>query len=415
MKFYSLFKPIPNKERTIYTAIKDTENFVNINKELVNKYHLDIANRNAIIRTLIQFFTQGNLRYNEPEIEIPPQEFYVIKTDIANFFPSINKHKLYQKLVRTELINEYSLEVLKSFLFKSNIKGIPLGMPFSNSLAEVYIEDFDNRIKQELEPVFYVRYVDDILLVKHFPAVRVNTQNIEKDIQNSIDKIDLILKDNGLGRNIEKTTSLIFREQSISDSFDFLGYQFDFHNNSSNKRILSIDIAENKFKHKLLNKLVRFFKSYKSSSRSNKDFWILYYRIKNLTYGVTSNGERGILKFGLGFSYKFINNDKIIKKYLKTIHYYIFKYSKYLTRTQRGLLFSLISIDYRGTIYILGENSDTETILRLLKKRINYNKMSVQALEKIAKSIGCPSIGKSSVQLYKYNLQVQIMKKLNFK
>ncbi|MGX4724311.1 hypothetical protein, partial [Streptococcus oralis] len=79
-------------------------------------------------------------------------------------------------------------------------------------------------------------------------------------------------------------------------------------------------------------------------------------------------------------------------------------------------LFSLITVDSKvnGRI-ILNQFSDINDILLLLKKRITYTKYSTIKLEKIAQQIGCPSIVRSNDSLYRYNLQIQIMKKLRIK
>lgn len=57
MKFNSIYIEKQNKNRKVYKLIynEDESKFKDINKEIVNKYHLRIANRNAIIKTLIQF------------------------------------------------------------------------------------------------------------------------------------------------------------------------------------------------------------------------------------------------------------------------------------------------------------------------------------------------------------------------
>ena len=42
---------------------------------------------------------------------------------------------------------------------------IPIGILSSGILANWYLKDFDSRIKEELSPAYYGRYVDDILIV----------------------------------------------------------------------------------------------------------------------------------------------------------------------------------------------------------------------------------------------------------
>ena len=98
---------------------------------------------------------------------------------------------------------------------------------------------------------------------------------------------------------------------------------------------------------------------------------------------------------------------------MKTFHYFRTKYSNNFTSEQTARLFSLITVDssVNGRI-ILNQFSEIDDILLLLNKRVTYTKYSIIKLEEIAQKIGCPSIARSNDSLYKYNLQIQIMKKL---
>ena len=381
-----------------------------LNIEIINKFNLSVPNRNAIIKSLIQFLSQGSIYCNQSDLTATPQKFYVIKSDIKNFFPSINKHKLYKKLVKSSLLKDHSIDIIKKFIFNSSISGVPLGMQFSNALSEVYLEDFDDAIRREFAPIFYVRYVDDILMIKSYPKGMTIDKDSEKNLLFSL------LNEIGLSANETKTDIFEYGLANNELKFDYLGYDF----NIKDKK-LYIDISKNKYDKKILNRLTRYFKYYNSSSHTDKDFWILYYRIKNLIYGVTSSGEKGIdhkLKFGIGFSYKFINSDNILKNLLRTFHYFRKKYSNQFTSEQTALLFSLFTVNSssKGRI-ILNQFSDTDDILLLLKKRATYTKYSISKLEEIARRIGCSSITRSNNSLYndslyRYNLQIQIMKKL---
>lgn len=376
-----------------------------LNIEIINKFNLSVPNRNAIIKSLIQFLSQGTIYCNQSDLTATPQKFYVIKSDIKNFFPSINKHKLYKKLVKSSLLKDHSIDIIKKFIFNSSISGVPLGMQFSNALSEVYLEDFDDAIRREFAPIFYVRYVDDILMIKSYPKGMTIDKDSEKNLLFSL------LNEISLSANETKTDIFEYGLANNELKFDYLGYNF----NIKDKK-LYIDISKNKYDKKILNRLTRYFKYYNSSSHTDKDFWILYYRIKNLIYGVTSSGEKGIdhkLKFGIGFSYKFINSDNILKNLLRTFHYFRKKYSNQFTSEQTALLFSLFTVNSSSKRrIILNQFSDTDDILLLLKKRATYTKYSISKLEEIARRIGCSSITRSNDSLYRYNLQIQIMKKL---
>ncbi|KJQ61205.1 RNA-directed DNA polymerase [Streptococcus cristatus] len=407
MKFSSIFSKNNIGKRLVYKLKKEDLRLElkDVNTEIINKFSLVLPNRNAIIKSLIQFLSQGSIYCNQSNLTATPQKFYVIKSDIKNFFPSINKHKLYQKLVKSSLLKDPSMDIIKKFIFNSDISGVPLGMPFSNALSEVYLEEFDDAIRREFSPIFYVRYVDDILIIKSYPKSMTIDKNSEKNLLFSLlEQIDL-------SANESKTDIYEYTPSVNTLNFEYLGYNF----NISDKK-LHIDISKKKYDKKVLNRLTRYFKYYKSSAHTDEDFWILYYRIKNLIYGVTSSGEKGTdhkLKFGIGFSYKFINSEDRLKDLLKTFHYFRTKYSNNFTSEQTARLFSLITVDssVNGRI-ILNQFSEIDDILLLLNKRVTYTKYSIIKLEGIAQKIGCPSIARSNDSLYKYNLQIQIMKKL---
>lgn len=412
MKFNSLFVEFSYNNRIMY-KLRDKMVSVqlnDINKELINKYGIDIANRNSIIRSLVQFLSQGDILKKE-KLEAVIQPYYIIRTDIAKFFPSINKHKLYKKIIKSSILNDYSMEVIKSFIFNTSVKGIPLGTPFSNTLAELYLEEFDRNIQILLKPLFYVRYVDDILIIKHIDDSSVKKDSIKKNVQKFDYEILLNLLDKlNLKYNNEKTEIFVRRNGQDQIKFDYLGYEFNICNS-----ILTVDISEKKFKKKILNKVIRSFKKYLSSSKDTTEYWILYYRLKNIIYGVTTSGKNNHIKFGIGYSYKFINTDKSLKILLKTFHYFVYRITPNLSRTQRGELLSLITIEDNGSYVILNDKNESNLIIKLLNKRVNYTKMSNRTLENICTRIGCSNINYGNEHIYHKNLQVQIMKKLSLK
>lgn len=410
MKFNSLFVEFSFKNRIMYKLRNQmvSVQLNDINKELINKYGIDIANRNSIIRSLVQFLSQGDILKNE-KLEAVTQPYYIIRTDIARFFPSINKHKLYKKIIKSSILNDYSIEVIKSFIFNTNVKGIPLGTPFSNTLAELYLEEFDRNIQILFKPLFYVRYVDDILIIKHIEDSSVKIDEIKANVQNSdYERLLNLLDKFNLKLNNKKTEILVHRNSQATIKFDYLGYEFNIH-----KSKLTVDISEKKFKEKILNKVIRSFKKFLSSSKDSTEYWILYYRLKNIIYGVTTSGKNNHIKFGIGYSYKFINTDKTLKLLLKTFHYFVYRITPNLSRTQRGKLLSLITIEDNGSYIILNDKNDSNLIIKLLNKRVNYTKMSNRTLKKIFTRIDCPNINYGNKHIYHKNLQVQIMKKLS--
>lgn len=235
MKFSSIFSKNKVGERLVYKLKKeDLRSELNdVNTEIINKFSLVLPNRNAIIKSLIQFLSQGSIYCNQADLDATSQNFYVIKADIANFFPSINKHRLYKKIIKSSMLKDTSLDFIKSFIFNNHISGVPLGMPFSSALSEIYLEDFDDAIRREFAPIFYVRYVDDILMIKSYPK----SMTIDKDSEKNL--LFSLLNEISLSANETKTDIYEYKPSINTLNFEYLGYSF----NISDKKV-HIDISK---------------------------------------------------------------------------------------------------------------------------------------------------------------------------
>lgn len=160
-----------------------------------------------------------------------------------------------------------------------------------------------------------------------------------------------------------------------------------------------------------MNKLVRYFKRFKRNYQRSESFWILYYRLKNLIHGVSSKGENNqVVKFGLSYSYGFINSEDELIKFLRMYHYFIRYYrgEGYLSSRQAYLLTSIVSTDNK----VITSYSSRDDILSLLNNRYHYDKLSVKTLEKICLRIGVSYTSKvytnKFLDFHKINLQKKL-------
>ena len=89
---------------------------------------------------------------------------YVLKCDVAKFFPSINHEKLKEKLAK---IFPEDIYWLLCVFVDSNKKtcGLPIGNQTSQWFALLLLNDIDHFIKETLGIKFYVRYMDDLVLI----------------------------------------------------------------------------------------------------------------------------------------------------------------------------------------------------------------------------------------------------------
>jgi hypothetical protein len=127
---------------------------------------------------------------------------FALKLDVASFFPSIHKGTLYQILAakihppellwltRTLLFHDpttnyrfralepgapgpasvgYPIPARKSLFGKDNERGLPIGNLTSQFWANVYLNELDQFVKRTLQCRYYLRYVDDLVLLSEQP------------------------------------------------------------------------------------------------------------------------------------------------------------------------------------------------------------------------------------------------------
>ncbi len=87
---------------------------------------------------------------------------YVLKMDIRHFFDSIPHDRLKAKLRKT-VHDEKMLDLLFRIIDVTEV-GIPLGFYTSQWLSNWYLQGLDHYIKEQLQAVHYMRYMDDMLV-----------------------------------------------------------------------------------------------------------------------------------------------------------------------------------------------------------------------------------------------------------
>ena len=93
---------------------------------------------------------------------------FVLKADIRKFFDSVS-HEILMKIIRRKIRDEKVLWLIKIILQnhcpQQQGKGMPLGNLTSQFFANVYLNELDYFIKQNLKVKYYIRYVDDFVLL----------------------------------------------------------------------------------------------------------------------------------------------------------------------------------------------------------------------------------------------------------
>ena len=142
---------------------------------------------------------------------------YGIKLDIHDFYGSLD-HEILSAGLSNKINDEYILNLIKQAIHidrrvsvSGENKGVPQGVSFSNALANIYLNEIDKKYEKR-DNSYYVRYVDDIILLSNNP---IDFVDLKKDLK----KIRL-----DLNENKEKIFCL------EKNSFSFIGYEFENSN-----------------------------------------------------------------------------------------------------------------------------------------------------------------------------------------
>lgn len=153
---------------------------------------------------------------------------YVLKADIKHYFKTV-KHKILLDILRRHIKDENIMWLITIVLENHQTdkigEGMPLGNLTSQFFANVYLNELDQYIKHELKAKYYIRYVDDFVILNH------DKEELEENKQ----KIDIFLKKElSIELHPEKT-----RIMNIKQGVPFLGIKIFPHHKallSRNKR-----------------------------------------------------------------------------------------------------------------------------------------------------------------------------------
>ena len=138
---------------------------------------------------------------------------YILKADVRRYFPSIDHDILKSKLSKivddADILNLLYI-IIDSYNFEENI-GIPMGNQTSQLFALYYLDEIDRLCKEKLRFKYYVRYMDDIVIIH--PS--------KEFLQNSLNIMNYILE-NKLELEFNNKTQIF----PIKNGVDFLGFHF---------------------------------------------------------------------------------------------------------------------------------------------------------------------------------------------
>lgn len=250
--------------------------------------------------------------------EVKDKNFYVLKFDISKYFFNLD-HKIIKELLVHKIKDKEALKILYDIVDSTDScyvnerinslkekeiqrinnsnskdkerlikeikelpnyevgKGLPIGNMSSQFLAILYLNELDHFIKSKLKIKYYIRYMDDGVIIH---------QNKEY-LQYCLEEINKILERYKLKLN--KKTKIY----SCKEGFEFLGFRYIIKNNKVIMKVKNSTKKRFKRKIKVYNKLLKKDKlsefDYNQVLASYKGH-LSYGNTNNLVYSNLSNG-----------------------------------------------------------------------------------------------------------------------------
>ncbi len=142
------------------------------------------------------------------------KEAFCLKADIKHYFDEVN-HEILINMIKRNIIDEKVISLIKKILHNiSNSqtgRGMPLGNLTSQFFANVYLNELDYFVKHELKAKYYIRYVDDFVIL----------YENKKQLVKWKEQIDRFLREK-LKIELHTQKSRII---SLSKGIDFVGFR----------------------------------------------------------------------------------------------------------------------------------------------------------------------------------------------
>jgi len=204
---------------------------------------------------------------------------YVLKADIRHYFDRVD-HEILLNIIKRKIRDEKVIWLVQKILDNHDSKilgrGMPIGNLTSQFFANVYLNELDYFVKHKLKAKYYLRYVDDFVILHKDKEV---LENYKKQINEFLKAIKLEL-------HPEKSRVL-----SLHNGISLLGFRVFYHYKLPRKSNIR------KFE-KRLDELTKDFKEGKINKEKfmeSLEGWFAYAEWSN-TYGYRNKVLREILK-----------------------------------------------------------------------------------------------------------------------
>lgn len=185
-----------------------------------------------------------------------PEYRFVCRTDVKSFYASIDHDKLLTQVARhvtsrpmMNLLVQYMRRTVEyGGTFREVSRGIPAGCCLSPLMGAFHLHDLDVAMTTRHSGCFYIRYMDDILIMAHS----------RWKLRRAIATMNTELAALGLRQHPDKTTI-----GPIARGFDFLGY----HHAPTGLRVSAVTVKRHQ------EKLTPLYEQYRRQLRAYRNGW----------------------------------------------------------------------------------------------------------------------------------------------
>lgn len=246
--------------------------------------------------------------------------YEIVRTDVSDFYESVDRKALYAKLDRDQLLSSSSKRFIRQIFasyeaLSGSASGIPRGVGISAYLAELFLRPVDQAAGELPGIVLYCRYVDDIVAVFAKPPDGSAYEPYKT-------RLIKILAEEGLSHNEGKTVEFDLGDKAGPKEFEYLGYRF-----TATRRTLQIAPSHAKID-KLKLRLEAAFLEYNRTvpTRQRQAYRELLARIKFLTGNMRLKNSKSSATTGIYYNSPLVTEfkqyealDALLKKRIKEI------------------------------------------------------------------------------------------------
>ncbi len=235
---------------------------------------------------------------------------YVIKTDVKGFYENVSQELLIKKIDNNRLLSFISKRIIKDMIKQYNAlsgtsSGLPRGIGISAYLAELFMKDFDSRVKDYKDVIFYGRYIDDIVMVLSAEEDGKSKEIIEF-LRKEARELGLELSDDGIKT---KDFYLNINEGRTDLDLEYLGYKFSY---DSNKKF-TVGLSSKKID-KYKKRIEASFTHYIKAKNKRKARYDLIRRAEFLMGNTKLFNNKGSVFVGIYYSNRFLTNLDVLRE-----------------------------------------------------------------------------------------------------